>query len=135
MTLFDPSGEVVGVTRGELDTPETITAAAMEGIWAVRVREVVGLALRDVGLSIKPATMVCTARDNLIVSPIKEPGLIAHWPLDEGRGAQIADGSQRVAYNGTLRDGKWIKGVRGTALAFDGRHGGVSIRRAKGCTI
>ena len=132
ITLTDPAGGIVGRVFGELDLPETITAPASEGVWTLEVRAQSGRALHDVALAFKPTAMVCATKDNLLVSPTKQPGLVGYWPMDEGSGERISDKSQPNAYNGALRDGRWITGVHGSALAFDGRRGGVSVAGGDG---
>jgi hypothetical protein len=47
-------------------------------------------------------------------------GLLAHWKLDEGRGAAVADCSGN-GHQGTLRNGpQWVAGRQGGALRFGG---------------
>jgi hypothetical protein len=48
----------------------------------------------------------------------KLPGLIAHWPFEEGEGDKAADASGN-GHHGVLHGAKWIKGIRGKALWFD----------------
>ena len=46
--------------------------------------------------------------------------LVASWSFDEGSGTQASDGSGQ-GHRGTLMNGaRWISGVRGSALRFDG---------------
>ena len=47
-------------------------------------------------------------------------GLVAYWPLDEGKGRGVADVSSNKLRS-TLVGGWWIDGVRGKAILFDGR--------------
>jgi hypothetical protein len=47
-------------------------------------------------------------------------GLVGYWPLDEGKGRDIADASKNKLRS-TLIGGWWIDGVRGKAILFDGR--------------
>lgn len=55
--------------------------------------------------------------------PTDHAGLIAYWPCDEGKGTGVADAGPRKL-GGELRGGKWVPGVKGTALRFeaDGDH-------------
>jgi hypothetical protein len=130
VALFDPSGKPAGELQGKLDTTRSISCAAREGFWTLDVREQLGLSFRDVGLLVTPSVPVSTSKETMLMTPGKQPGLVAYWAMDEGRGQTVADTSQKVAYNGTLRGGRWIKGLHGSALAFDGRNGGVSVAGA-----
>jgi len=46
--------------------------------------------------------------------------LVAWWPLDEGKGKQVADAS-RNGHTGKVVGVTWTQGKRGGALAFDGK--------------
>jgi hypothetical protein len=72
-------------------------------------------------------SLLSSSPEALLVTPVKKPGLIGYWPLDEGQGPVVADTSQPPAFNGSLRGGQWVEGKVGSALAFDGQSGGVSI--------
>ena len=50
-----------------------------------------------------------------------DAGPVGHWKLDEGKGSRIADSSSH-GNHGTVERPRWVKGKRGGALAFDGRH-------------
>ena len=61
-----------------------------------------------------------------------QSGCLAHWSFDEGSGDTAHDSSGNE-YHGTLQvgndnvNGKWVAGVRGTALSFDGTDDYVNI--------
>jgi hypothetical protein len=132
LSLIDPAGQEAGRRKGALDRPESIAAAAREGVWSLAVSPAAGLDLREVDLALEPGTIVSARRDQVLVSPTKQPGLIAYWPMNEGRGSLVADVSQKVAYPGVLQGGRWTTGVAGAALAFDGRTGGVLVPAGEG---
>ncbi len=46
-------------------------------------------------------------------------GLAGYWPFEEGQGEKAADASGR-GQPAAVRGARWVKGVRGTALQFDG---------------
>ena len=48
-----------------------------------------------------------------------EQGLVAHYPVEKGSGATLADKSGN-GNDGEIVGAKWVKGDFGTALAFDG---------------
>ena len=131
VTLLDPSGKAAGQVQGDLNSAQSMTAGAVDGVWTLDVKPRPGANLRDVALLLKPAVLASTSKEALLMSPVKQSGLVAHWAMDEGRGQIVADTSQKVAYHGTLLGGRWIKGVQGSALAFDGHSGGVSIAGAE----
>ncbi len=131
LLLLDPSGKPAGQMQVNADQAETLSVAAGAGVWTLDVKSRPGVDFRDVGLALKPAALISTSQESLLVSPTKQPGLVAYWPMDEGRGETVADTSQKVAYHGVLRGGQWMPGVKGTALAFDGRGGGVSVPGAE----
>lgn len=131
VVLVDPSGRPAAQAQIEPDRAATLIVPASEGAWSLEAKARPGVSLRNLGLSIQPEAFVATTKDSLLVIPTKQPGLVAYWPMDEGRGEAVADTSQRVAYNGVLRGGRWTAGVKGGALAFDGRDGGVSVTGAE----
>jgi hypothetical protein len=45
-------------------------------------------------------------------------GLLAYWALDEGQGTQVLDSKGKT--KGMLNSGKWVAGIRGQAVEFDG---------------
>lgn len=47
------------------------------------------------------------------------PGAVAYWRFDEGDGATAEDSVGGLL--GTLHGAKWVRGIRGQALEFDGR--------------
>jgi hypothetical protein len=54
-------------------------------------------------------------------------GLVAYWNFDEGTGTTAADSSGN-ANHGTLVNGpKWVNGISGKALYFDGVAGNVTV--------
>ncbi len=55
----------------------------------------------------------------------KEPGLVGHWPLDEGAGSTSADRSGLG--NDAEVTGQWVKGAFGTCLHTKGIPGAVTI--------
>jgi hypothetical protein len=50
-------------------------------------------------------------------SPAKMRGLLAYWSLDEGKGTTAQDASPNKM-EATLKGGRWVPGVKGTALKF-----------------
>jgi len=49
-----------------------------------------------------------------------EAGLVAYWPLDEGKGTEIEDATGN-GFDGTFKgDPAWVDGIYGKALEFDG---------------
>jgi hypothetical protein len=71
--------------------------------------------LSELGKSEGPPTLIPTK------------GLVGQWLLDEGKGTSAADTSGRENH-GTLNGGvKWVRGVSGSALGFDGGAGCVSL--------
>jgi hypothetical protein len=129
VTVRDPGGKVAGEVQGELDEPQKIAVTgAHAGLWSVEVQELPGAKFRDVGIAMSPLpSLLSSSPEALLVTPVKKPGLIGYWPLDEGQGPVVADTSQPPAFNGSLRGGQWVEGKVGSALAFDGQSGGVSI--------
>jgi hypothetical protein len=57
--------------------------------------------------------------------PPEPPVNAAHWKMDENSGAGVADSSQDPI-NGVIQNSaKWVKGVSGSALEFDGENQSV----------
>jgi hypothetical protein len=130
--LFDPAGTAVGRVAGELDRPETITAPGKQGVWRLAISRQADVPLTDVGLTLSPPVPVAPSRGSLLLTPGKQSGLVGWWAMDEGRGQQVADTSQRVAYPGVLRSGEWVEGVSGHALAFHQKTDGVVVAGCDG---
>ena len=62
-----------------------------------------------------------------------EEGLVAHWTFDEGRGQTARD---TIGDNhATLHGATWVEGVRGKAVAFDGKAGRVDCGNSPGLDI
>ena len=56
----------------------------------------------------------------------KNDGLVAYWPMDEGKGNGVEDASG-TGNDGTINGAvDWVEGVEGTALEFDGLSGWVN---------
>jgi hypothetical protein len=53
------------------------------------------------------------------ISAAETPGLLGYWRLDEGAGTKAADAS-RNGNDATLHGGKWVGGIKGKAVEFDG---------------
>ena len=113
IVVLDSSGKPAGQLSLKADQPETLIAPAGAGIWTLDVKSRPGVGFRDVGLALKPAALISTSKESLLVSPVKQPGLVGYWSMDEGRGETVADTSQKVAYHGVLRGGQWTPGVEG----------------------
>jgi serine/threonine protein kinase len=74
-----------------------------------------------------PATTTVTVPPAIAVAPVVTaapstsgpviPGLIAHWPLDEGSGSQVRD-LTGISTPGTIVNATWITGRIGSALKF-----------------
>lgn len=125
----DPKGRVCAQAEGELNQPEKLgVEVTAPGIWAVQIQRRGHVPLTDVGLRFESLpTMLSPEADSLLAPPVKKPGLIGYWPLDEGRGDRVADTSQPPAYDGTMVDAKWVDGKVGKCLQFDGKQGEVVI--------
>jgi len=50
--------------------------------------------------------------------PADQAGLLAHWKLDEGKGSTAEDETDKL--KATLHGGRWVEGIKGQALQFDG---------------
>ncbi|MGE9270936.1 MAG: LamG-like jellyroll fold domain-containing protein [Verrucomicrobiales bacterium] len=50
---------------------------------------------------------------------VKPALLLAHWPFDDGDGQVVTDQSGN-GFHGTLTSGRWIEGMKGGGLEFDG---------------
>jgi len=48
-----------------------------------------------------------------------EKGLVAYWPMDEGKGDVIKDEGGN-GHDGIIKGAEWVEGKFGTGLAFDG---------------
>ncbi|MGF1579727.1 MAG: LamG domain-containing protein [Gemmataceae bacterium] len=59
----------------------------------------------------------------------KMPGLLAHWSFDEGKGEIVVDGSDNRLL-GTLKGAKWVDGVVGKAVEFDGKSTYLKFERS-----
>lgn len=68
-----------------------------------------------------PATTTVTVPSVITAAPSASgpviPGLIAHWPLDEGSGSQVRD-LTGISTPGTIVNATWITGRIGSALKF-----------------
>ncbi len=129
VAVRDPGGKLCAEARGEMDAPETVTVEVTEpGTWSVQVAEDGDKPLSDVGLRFESLpTMLSADAESLLVPPAKKPGLIGHWPMDEGEGNTVADTSQEPAYGGAMSDAEWADGKIGKCLKFDGQTGRVLI--------
>lgn len=132
LTVRDPDGKTVGEVQvqgaGSIPEPRKILVAdARPGPWSLEIRELPGTPLRDVGLAVSLPVLLSPTLETLLAPPVKKPGLIGYWPLDEGQGSIVGDASPPPAFDGTLQGGQWVPGRLGSALAFDGHSGGVSI--------
>ncbi|MEA3399775.1 MAG: LamG domain-containing protein [Armatimonadota bacterium] len=125
----DPAGHACANERGEMDRPERLEVEVTgPGVWSVEVRAEEGLTLHDVGLRFETLpTMLSPEPAALLAPETKKPGLIGHWPMDEGEGRAVADVSQPPPYNGRMRDAEWGEGILGSCLCFDGTAGRVDI--------
>ena len=56
----------------------------------------------------------------LAASHAAEPGLVAHWNFDEGRG-DIAKDVTGHGHDATLKNVEWVPSPRGHALRFDSK--------------
>ena len=61
----------------------------------------------------------------------KESGLLAWWRFDEGKGTTAGDLSG-YGRHGKLSAPRWVTGVSGTALAFDGSANGMHVDGSEG---
>lgn len=69
------------------------------------------------------------------MEPISEKGLVAYWNFDEGKGTIIRDLSEK-GNDGTTKGGvKWVKGMKGYALEFDGRGSCVDVGNDRSLSI
>lgn len=60
-------------------------------------------------------------RPGEVVRADEVPGAVSYWRFDEGEGETAADAKSLAT--GTLRGARWVPGIRGTALEFDGQSG------------
>ena len=57
------------------------------------------------------------------IAKAAEPGLVAFWPMNEGKDKVVKDASGN-GNDGVIKGGvTWVKGIDGTALEFDGTSG------------
>lgn len=128
VTIRDPGGKMRAQWRRELDQPRRLAVQVTKpGIWSLEVARYREKPLKDVGIRFEMPTMLSPEAESLLVPLTKKPGLIGYWPMDEGKGALVADTSQRLAYNGTMRGCTWADGKLGSCLQFDGTSGEVII--------
>jgi len=64
-----------------------------------------------------------------------EPGLVAHYSFESGRGQGVVDRSGNGHDGKIIGEAKWVKGPFGTALAFDGRRSHVDCGASKALAI
>ena len=60
----------------------------------------------------------------------KEKGLVASWQFDEGKG-KVAGDSSGNNNHGTIHKAKWVKGISGSALKFEGKGSYVNCGNKK----
>ena len=71
--------------------------------------------------------IVCLLSVGRGYAKIDPDSIIAVWLFDEGRGSTVRD-SEGKGIDGTIRGGaKWVDGLRGKALKFDGKDDFVAI--------
>ena len=63
-------------------------------------------------------------------APGEEKGLIGYWRFDEGTGTTAKDSSKN-RNDGTVTGAKWVKGVMGSALQFNGVNDYVNVPAPK----
>ena len=63
-------------------------------------------------------------------APGEEKGLVGYWRFDEGTGKTAKD-SSRNGNDGTITGAKWVKGVMGSALEFNGVNDYVNVPTPK----
>jgi hypothetical protein len=69
--------------------------------------------------------LICIIALFLSLNSLCDNGLIGYWRFDEGKGNFVMDSSGN-GIRGVIRGAKWIRGLWGNALEFDGK-GGVVI--------
>jgi len=67
---------------------------------------------------------VCGAAD-------KEEGLVGYWSFDEGKGEEAADASGSGNKGTLIEEPTWIKGIKGSALSFEGSGDYVEVEHSE----
>ena len=63
--------------------------------------------------------LFCLMTNTIIVKSVDDEGLVAHWNFDEGTGSKAYDRSDYIN-DGKIYGPKWVQGISGYALRFDG---------------
>jgi Concanavalin A-like lectin/glucanases superfamily len=138
MAPLPPNPPIKQPTSGSAFVTQGRTPNSRERIGRRRLA-VAGIALCAVGTTIAVATFALMQKpssepnslEHIALGPAAVPnaprppaatdfpGLLAYWNFDEGQGNKAADISGKWNH-GTLHGPKWVPGVRGMALHFDG---------------
>src|ERR1043165_813974 len=64
-------------------------------------------------------------------APPVDPTLVADWAFDEGAGTIVHDVTGR-GHDGTVVNGTWVAGRKGTAIAFEAADGDITVSNLSG---
>ncbi len=114
-----------GEMLGEYKLP---TLPVFDGMAAARGR--LYLSLQDgtllcMGRGKGAAALEPWTRGRTATGKPREPGLVGHWPLDEGAGA-ICEDTSGLGNDAEIR-GRWVRGDFGTCVATRGTPGAVAL--------
>ena len=108
----------------------TRSTPAGEAIWTLDVKSRPGVGFRNVGLGIEPAVLISTSNP-CWSAPRSSPAWSAIGSWTKASGETVVDTSQEKGdLRRRARGGQWTPGVKGSALALDGRSGGVVVPAA-----
>jgi hypothetical protein len=126
--MISPDGGQGAEASGELDEPHRLQATGPGGVWALEITPG-PLPLRELAVSLaRVPPYVCSGPDALLRLPPKPGPVLAWWSFDEGQGNVVHDGSGPPAADGVAVACKWVPGVHGSALDFDGQQSHVYVR-------
>ncbi|HIE09498.1 MAG TPA: LamG domain-containing protein, partial [Armatimonadetes bacterium] len=121
-------GRVVAEASGELDDETELSVALKPnqkiriGRIEVRGKSVKALEIRTEGLP------PCMATTPSVLFPTPKPtDLIGWWGFDEGKGEVAHDRSGPPPFDGKVEGARWVEGIKGKALWFDGKDDCVYI--------
>ena len=125
VALLRPDGKEAAGANGEFDDPLKldVTTDIQPGIWAIEIKEIEGMLVRDVRLRADGLLPYLSPTPGGVLTPMeKTSSLIGWWKFNEGQGTVAADSSGPPPFNGTISGATWTDGRSGKALSFDG-HG------------
>jgi serine/threonine protein kinase len=118
-TVMKPSAAKITPTLAlQVPSPESAVKASPLGTAKPEVVEPSPVTpARPATTSAPPATVVPPAMVAPTTTGLVIPGLIAHWPFDEGSGSQVRD-LTGISPPGTITNATWTTGRIGGALEF-----------------